>query len=49
MVDVRRTLVRYMHAFHPGHRHVETLLDGIGHSSHEMFSGPVGRDAFFGN
>ncbi len=44
-----RTLVRYMDALHLGHRHVEMVVPGVGHSSRSMWTSPVGLQSLFGS
>lgn len=46
-LDRGRTLVRYMDAFFPGHRHLETLVPAVGHSSRSMFTSAAGLRALF--
>ncbi len=44
-----RTLVRYMDALHSGHRHVEMIVPGVGHSNRSMWTSPVGLRSLFGS
>ncbi len=44
-----RTLVRFMEALYPGHGHIETIAQGIGHSNRSMWTSPAGLQALFGN
>ena len=43
-----RTLVRFMEALYPGHRHVETIVQGIGHSNRSMWTSREGLGSLFG-
>lgn len=44
-----QTLVRFMEALYPGHGHVETIVQGIGHSNRSMWTSPEGLGSLFGN
>ncbi len=43
-----RTIVRFMDARYGGHRHVEMIVPGVGHSSRSMWTSRVGMAALFG-
>ncbi len=42
-------LLRYMDALHPGHRHVRSVVPGVGHSSFDMYTSQVGLAVLFGS
>lgn len=44
-----QTLVRFMDALYGGHRHVETIVSGVGHSNRSMWTSPEGLGSLFGN
>ncbi|MEM7417963.1 MAG: alpha/beta fold hydrolase [Gemmatimonadota bacterium] len=46
-LDRGQVLVRFMDDSFPGHRHIEMLVPGVGHSSSSMYASDVGRDALF--
>ena len=41
------TIMRFMDTLHPGHRHAEVVVPGVGHSSRSMWTSPVGLEALF--
>ena len=44
-----QTLMRFMDAFFTGHRHVEMVVPGVGHSNRQMWLSSVGIQSLFGS